>query len=236
MPGAPLRRSSSLVLVVVLAAVALSSGAAQASLKKATATSVLKAAHTALSKQTSVHIDVTSKAGKVQSTIAVDVGAKTGVEKLATGKEHVSIRLTSGYVYLSGNASGLVSMMGLTTKQQKKVGTRWITMKSGSTEYKNFESTLTSPVLLRMLPLAKGTSLSTDAKTGDYVLRWSTAASGSTPKTTDVLTMSSKGKVLPIKEVITSSTGGGTTTFSKWGESFNVSVPSSTITYAKVFG
>jgi hypothetical protein len=89
------------------------------------------------------------------------------------------------------------------------------------------------------MPTAKGTKykVSSDGAK-DYQLTWKTAASSTTSATKSVLTISSGSKTLPVKEVITGSTGGGTTTFSKWGENVVEQAPSGTdtIAYATVMG
>ncbi len=213
---------------------------AQASSKNPTTTSVLNAAKTALSKQVGVHVTVNSKSGAVASNVVVDIGSTSGSEVITSGKSVIKISVTPTYAYLSGSSVGLTTIMGLTAAQSKKVGSLSITMKAGTAPYSNFKANLTSTVLVAMLPATKGTVLSTTGTNGSkvYKLSWTTKATSSRPTTKSVLTLSSDKVTLPIKEVITSSAGGGTTTFSKWGEQVKVDVPSSasTIAYAKVFG
>jgi hypothetical protein len=88
-----------------------------------------------------------------------------------------------------------------------------------------------------LLPESKGTTLST--KGADYVLTWTSAASGSTPKLSNTLSVTAKGTNLPVEETSTDSSGEKvTTTVSKWGEAIVVHAPpaSSTIAAAAVSG
>lgn len=130
--------------------------------------------------------------------------------------------------------------MGLSAKEEKRVGTHAISMKAGTTPYKSLKSSITIPVLDNLLPTAKGTTYSTRDIGGTpyYRLSWTTKATSSTSKSKSVLTLSEGTAVLPIREVNTSSRSTGTTTFSKWGEHVSVSVPptSQIIPYSKVIG
>lgn len=213
--------------------------AAQASVKDPTTKSVLKATLKAMAKVSGVHIYVTSKTGTQSSVVVVDIGANYGEETIQSGKNSVKIVVTPTDAFLSGSPPGLTTIMGLTAAEQKKVGTRSVVMKSGTTPYTSFHSNLTTSVLKGIMPTAKGTKykVSSDGAK-DYQLTWKTAASSTTSATKSVLTISSGSKTLPVKEVITGSTGGGTTTFSKWGENVVEQAPSGTdtIAYATVMG
>lgn len=223
------------IVVSSLVVVGAAPATAQAAQSKATVASVIAAARAAIAKQGSVHVVVASSSGSVKSSVVVDIGLNNGIETITTGAESVTIEVNSKYAFLSGNADGLTKMMGLTAVQQKRVGSKSITMVAGSTPYKNFKANLTFGILSAVLPALAGTTLSnaTGANSKDYQLNWSSKAVGTTPATKSRLVISSGAKVLPVIEYISSSTGSGTTTFSNWGEKINVRVPSSTITYAK---
>jgi hypothetical protein len=212
---------------------------AQASVKNPTTTSVLKATQKALAKVSGVHIYVTSTASGHASVIVVDIGATYGQETITSGANSVKIIVTPTDAYLRGSASGLTTIMGLTAAEQKKVGKLSVVMKAGTTPYESFQTNLTTGVLKGILPAVKGTKykVSSDNKK-DYQLTWKTAATSSAAATKDVLTISSGSKTLPLKEVITGTTGGGTTKFSKWNEKVVEVAPSAanTIPYAKVIG
>ena len=229
---------TSLALASTLLTAGLASGAGASS--GPTAKSVLKAAQSALAKVSGVHIEVNSKSGTVYSTVVVDIGKTSGIESVSSGLKKITITVTPTFAYLSGSPAGLSTIMGLTAAQIKKVGGNSIVMAAGTTPYANFQRNLTSGVLLGMLPASKGTTLKsgTHNHKKDYVLTWTTAASGTTPITKSVLTIAGDKTSLPIKESISSASGGGTTIFSKWGESVNPPVPnaSATVTYKKIFG
>ena len=212
---------------------------AQASLSNPTTKSVLKAAKTAMGKESGVHIYVVTKSGSTKSTVVVDLGATYGEETITTGKSVVKIIVTPTNAYLSGSKTGLITIMGLTAAEQKKVGTLSVVMKAGTTPYTRFHSNLTTAVLTGILPASKGTKfkLSSDGNK-DYQLTWSAAATSTAAATKSVLTISSGSKTLPITEVITGTTGGGTTKFSKWGEHVveNAPAKANTIAYSKVTG
>jgi hypothetical protein len=215
----------------VVAGFAVGAGAA----KNATASSVLKAVKTAMSHESGVHIAVTSSSGTTHSTATVDIGSKGGTETYVSGSSHVKIVVTPTSAFLSGNKTGLINLVGLTAAQQKLVGSKAISMKVGTSPYASFKSNLTTSAFASFLPTTTSVSLSRD-KANHYVLTWTTKATSTSPKVTSTLTISSGAKSLPLKEVATASTGGGTTVFSKWGESVATPTPptSSTISYATV--
>src|SRR5665213_1127506 len=189
--------------------------AAQASVSNPTTKSVLKATKTAMAKESGVHVYVTSKSGTEDSIV------------------------TPTDAYLSGSKTGLTTIMSLTAAEEKKVGTHLVVMKSGTTPYTSFHSNLTTSVLAGILPVAKGTKYKVSSDSSkDYQLTWKTAATSTAGATKSVLTISSGSKTLPIKEVITGTSGGGTTTFSKWGKEIVEQAPAAanTIPYAKVIG
>jgi hypothetical protein len=241
MSFSPSRRFQLLSLALgVTVALAMVPSAAQASVKNPTTKSVLKATQKAMSTVTGVHIYVYSKTGKDSSVVIVDIGSTYGQESIVSGKEHVKITVTPTDAYLSGSSTGLTTIMGLTAAQVKKVGTRSIVMKSGTSPYTSFQGNLTTGVLSSILPAAKGTKFKFGGgkNSKDYQLSWKTAASQTASATTDVLTVSSGSLTLPVKEVITGSTGGGTTTFSHWNERVTEPTPpaADTIPYASVVG
>jgi hypothetical protein len=220
---------------MVVSSVTVSASAGAGATTKPTAASVLAAVKTAMSHESGVHISVTSSSATTRSEATVDIGTKRGTETYVSGTSRVKIVVTPTSAYLSGNATGLTSLVGLSAKQQKLVGTKAIEMKVGTSPYASFKSNLTTSAFAAFLPTTKSVALSRD-KANDYVLTWSTKATSTAPAVTSVLTISAGAKALPLKEVATATTGGGTTIFSKWGESVSTPVPpaSSTIPYATV--
>jgi hypothetical protein len=203
--------------------------------KAPTASSLLKAVQSAMSHESGVHISVTSSSATTHSVATVDIGTNGGTETYASGSAHVRIVVTPKSAFLSGNASGLTTLVGLTAAQQKLVGSKAIEMKAGTSPYASFKSNLTTSAFAAFLPTSKAITLSRD-KSHHYVLTWVTKATSTAPKVTSTLTISSGATPLPLREVATAKTGDGTTIFSKWGEKVNTPTPpaSSTIPYATV--
>jgi len=214
--------------------------AAEASGKDPSAGAVINTTKSAMANESGVHVLVTSKTSSYSTKVVADIGATLGMETITEGSDEVTIKVTPTYAYLSGNAAGLTTLMGLSSKEQKKVGTDTISMKVGTTPYKSLKSSVTIPVLANLLPTVKGTNLSTVIISGGqyYELSWTTKATSSTSKSKSLITLSEGASVLPLRETDTSSSGSSTTTFSKWGESVSFSVPSVSriIPYSKVFG
>ena len=207
----------------------------------ATTSSVLTAAKAAIAKQTGVHLVVSTKSSSSASAEkwVADLGAKSGVETIAEGKASASIKVTPTYAYFTGNSAGLTTIFGLSAAEAKKIGKDWVSLKSGTSQYSDLKSGVTISSVTGVLPKAKGTTLSTTVTDGVhlYVLKWTTAATSSTPKLSITLTVSATGATLPVEETTTASGGAKETlVFSKWGERVAVSTPpvASTISYSKV--
>ena len=237
---APRRGSYVLIpLLSIVTMVGVTSLSAEAATPLKTAASVLSAAKSSMQKESSVHITVDSRTGTLKSTLVVDISATRGQETIREGAKIISIVVTPTFAYLSGSKDGLTSIMGLTAAELKKVGTRVISMKAGTTPYRNFASSLTTPVLTSMLPSSVGTTLTTrSGARKNYQLSWSVKSSSTTLATKSVLTLTKGSMTLPISETIKSTSGGGTTSFTKWGRSFRVKVPlsSNLVSYTKVLG
>ena len=235
------RRSRLHLTSLTLALVALTGAvpiAAEASVSGPSVSSLVNTAKATIAKESGVHVLVTTKTSSPSTTIVADIGETNGVETITRGADEVTIRVTSTQAYLSGNAAGLTTLMGLSTKEQKKVGTDAISMKAGTSPYKSLASSTTIPVLANFLPAVKGTTYSTRTVDGHryYELSWTTKATATTSESKTVLTLSSGPAILPIREFSTSSSGTGTTVFTKWGEHVRAVVPSTsqTISYAAV--
>jgi hypothetical protein len=227
--------------LTALVALALMAGPAAAA--PVTATSVLKVARTAIGTQRSVHVDfaATSTKRKITERITADVGSTGGSELVAEGKGTLAIKVTSTAGYVSGNATGLTTLYGLTAAQAKKIGTHWVTFKASTSQYATLRSDVTFSSVLALLPKPKGTKVKTHTAHGatQYVLSWTTAASSSNPKLSNSLTVAAGGTNLPVEEIETDGSGVKVTTaLSKWGESVQVGAPApaSTIDSSQITG
>ena len=239
--GTPRRLRAHVLGAIALVAVVLPLAVlgAPASAGSVTAASVIKEGKAAVASQSSAHLEF--DAGSTTSTstekIVADVGANGGTETVTDGTAVLHVMVTPENGYISGTASGLTSLFGMTSAEATKVGKRWEFWKKGSTQYKNLESVVSVKSLESLFPKSKGTTVSTHGS--DYVLAWTSAASGSTPKLNNTLSIAAKGTNLPVEETSTDSGGEKvTTSISKWGEAVVVHAPpaSSSIAASKVTG
>jgi hypothetical protein len=227
------------VLFVSLGATAfvMSTALGVAASATVTTSSVLKAAKAAISKQTGVHLVVSGKSSSASGHVIEDLGTKSGEETFSAGGASFTMKLTPTYVYFSGNSYALTTDLGLTAAQANKVGKDWISIPSSSSTYSMLKPTLTVSYVARLLPAAKSTTLSTTITDGVhlYVMKWTTAATSSTPKLSNTMTFPAVGATLPVELIVAFSSGSDTTTFSKWGEHVVVSAPpvASTISLSK---
>jgi hypothetical protein len=219
-------------LAVIASAVAITGLAASPSYAStASAESVIQGARTAIAKEPGVHVAfvvANTDPSSIAERITADIGASSGTERVSAGKESLTVRLTPSDVYVSGNSSGLTSILGLSSAQARKVGKDWVFWKKGTSQYSSLQSNVTISSVKAILPKAKGTKVSTEVAGGAklYVLRWKTPATSSAPTLSNTLTISYAGTNLPSEATTTDSSGTKvTTTFSKWGESIAVDVP-----------
>jgi hypothetical protein len=216
--------------VVLTSLVLLSATAEAGGAGTETTSSVLTSAKSAIGKQTSVHLVVTSRSNStsVDGHLEADLGRTSGIETISEGSESAIIKVTPSYAYLSGNSSGLTKIFGLSSAEVKKVGSNWVSVKAGTSQYKGLAASMTVSSVASVLPAAKGTKLSTPAASAKklYTLKWETAATSSEPALANTLTLSAIGATLPVQETSTSSGGGNETVgLSKWGEHVLVSPP-----------
>lgn len=233
----PARRASTVLAVLaVLAGTALADAPAGAS--SPTAAGVIASSRGALKGVRGVHLVVTTRVGHTTTVAVADIGRSAGRERYASGATRFSVEVTKKAAYLSGSPAGLKSLMGLSAAQATTVGSKWIVMKKGSQQYKDFWLNLTAKSFDAVLPSATGTRLLSgrDRATRGYRLRWSTKATSTTAASTTTLVIAASHAALPLREVVRTGRGSSTTVFSHWGERVRISAPHSTIAYATVFG
>ncbi len=132
-------RSASTILAASIALLlggALPAGASSAA---PTAKSVIAALTKSLAKETSVHVEVDSTAGKATSRLVADIGETTGRETYSSGNESYSISVTPKYAYLSGSKAGLIQLMGMSAAQQARLGSKTLAIKKGTAQYATFK-------------------------------------------------------------------------------------------------
>jgi hypothetical protein len=202
-----------------------------------TSGSVLTSTNAAIAQQTGVHVVFRANRASAGTTekIVADVGVTSGQETVSEGPSHLAVRVTPGFAYVRGDTSGLTTIFGLTSAAAKKVGSDWVSWKAGTSQYANLKADVTFAAVTALLPRAKGTRLSTGLTNGAnvYVLKWTVAASSSTPTLSNTLTVSASGHSLPVEQISTASGGTkATTLLSGWGELVPANVPPAASTIA----
>jgi hypothetical protein len=196
-----------------------------------TTASVITQTKAAITKQSSarVEFDASSSSSGASEKIVGNLGSTDGTETISDGKAVLSVRVTPTDAYVSGTSTGLTSLFRMTAAEAKKLGSRWEYWKPGTTQYKDLKDDVTVGSLANLLPSAKGTTVSADGS--GSILKWTSAATSSTPALTDTLTISSAK--LPMVETSSDSSGEkATTTISHWGETIVAHAPSASSTVA----
>ncbi len=191
-----------------------------------------------MSGQSSVRVTInsTDKSTKQSETVTEDAGKSNGLESIVFGTATASVRFTSKAAYVSGNATGLEKIVGLSTKGAKAVGSKWIVVKQGSTQFKNIIAGGTiGPLTTDLLPTStKSVKVTSDTLNGHnvFAMKWTATENSATVDL--ALDIASSGTKLPLELTATQGSLKSVTQFGRWGEHINVIVPTSTIAYAKV--
>jgi hypothetical protein len=226
----------------VAAAVSWAALGATAGAEVETAGSVLSATRAAIAAEAGVQVQFVahSTSPSKTETIVADVGRTSGQETITVGTARLAVRVTPTHAYVSGNASGLITVFGLTAAEASKVGRRWVSYGAGANQYADLKADITMASITDLLPKAKGTTLSSEVTAGAtvYALAWTIAATSSTPKVSDRLTVSAAGS-LPLEVTSDASDGTkATSTLSDWGTLIPVTAPpaASTVSSSRVSG
>jgi hypothetical protein len=211
-------------------------------------TSLVDGAKRAILAEGSVHLSVLgypANSTRVTESIVADVGTVSARESLTAGKASASIRVTPQAAYFSGNNAGLTTLIGLSSSAAKKAGPHWVTMKKGTSEYKDFvtEETIGSVPATVLPGSGSAVKVSTAVSGGRpvKVLTWEASlsgsgVSGSSKRFSETLFLSGRAQPLPIMEVTRAGGDHETATFSDWGEKVTVSgpPPKSSIPYSSL--
>lgn len=199
--------------------------------------SLISAMNKAIAAMHSVHLNITAaqSSPKVNETISQDSGFTSGSQNVSTGNERARVLLTPSNAYLSGNSSGLSAFFALPPDDIPLVGTKWIVIKSGATQYKTFVNTIGYKNLFKSLvPTSKPLSISatTYHSIKAYALFWQIKSGTSTTKLN--LYLPQKGKELPIGETAVSGTTFEQSILSQWNKSIVIKTPTNTIAISKL--
>jgi hypothetical protein len=206
-------------------------------------TSLVDGTNRAILAQGSVHLSVLGYQGnskRASEKIVADVGPGWARESLMAGKATASVTVTPNAAYFSGNNAGLRSLIGLNAAAAKKAGRHWVTMKKGTSEYKDFvtEETIES-VPATVLPTSSSSVKLSNSVSGGRpvkVLTWDATVSGSSTPLTETLVLSGTTPPLPVTELTRAGGDREVATFSGWGEKITVADPpaSSAIPYSSL--
>jgi len=207
------------------------------SAKLPTPASLISAMNKAIATMHSVHLNISAaqSSPKVNETISQDSGYNSGSQHVSTGNERASVLLTPSNAYLSGNSSGLSAFFALPPDDLPLVGTKWIVIKSGATQYKTFVSTIGYKSLFKNLipsskPLSIRATMYHSAKA--YAILWQISSGTSTTKLS--LYLPQIGKELPIAETAVSGTTVEQSVLSQWNKKIVVTAPTNTVAISKL--
>lgn len=233
------RRSMRAALAVggcgcIFANIAVAAGAYGASPveRSGTPNQILTSAIASAKKAGSVRVTVHFFSGQTTGELVQDSARASAEQTVAIGKERVSIVLSKGTVYFSGNTQGLVNYFGLTKAVATTLADRWISASSSDSAFPSLVAGLTlSSALKEVSPtgsVVKGKRRTVDGQT-------TTSLSGTGPAGVARVTLfvAAHGKSLPVEAVGSGGSAkkasGEIVTFSRWGEAVHVPVPSESI-------
>lgn len=240
----PLRSAAAAPLLAALGIVAApfaASGAGAVSRSSLpSAKSVITATKNALKSESSVRLTVVSTDSKTKQTETetADAGETNGAQSLIQGQAKAYLRITKKAAFLGGNSKGLSTIFGVPSSDIKKVGTKWISVASGSTQYTSIvDGGTIGPLLQGLLPASSAkVSVSHEKVSGKGATALTWSETGSTGTVKLKLDVSATGKSLPLEINAAQGTVHALTTFARWGEKISVTAPTNTISFSKLTG
>ena len=239
------RRALKALFIATIGAVAFPftsglAGASTISSSFPTVKNVVSATQKAIKAEASVRLTVISTDSKTKAseTEIADAGTTSGLQSLVQGQAKAYVRITKKAAFLGGNAKGLSVIFGVPSADVKKVGTKWISVAAGSTQYTSIVNGGTiGPLLAGLLPTSTAkVTVTREQLSGQHAtaLSWSETSSTGTVKLK--LDVASTGKSLPLEINATQGVVHAVTTFAKWGEKISVTAPTKTISITKLTG
>jgi len=235
------KRAIRLAAVLPLAAIGASLGASDAFAATSAppkATDLIAAVKKAMIAAKSVHFEVTSAVSGTNEHIIADAGTSTGRQSIKSGKSTADVLVTATDAYFDGNKSGLSTFFNMPAADIAKVGTKWVYIKAGTSQYKNFKDGIVISALpASFLPTAAQakTAKVLDGKGSGkplYALKWTVTSSGT--KIDETLDVDATGSDLPLDATGVSGKNHTLTTFSKWGETIKLTAPKSLIAFTEL--
>jgi hypothetical protein len=232
-------RSRRVVLAVggcgcILANGALAAGASPATPvhTSGTGNQILKSAIASAQKAGSVRVTVHFFSGKTTGELVQDSTRTSAEQTVAIGGERVSIVLSAGTVYFSGNTQGLVHYFGLTTAVATTLADQWVSASPSDSAFPSLDAGLTlSAALGEVSPT--GSIVMGKRQTVDGQSTMSLSGTGPAGIARLTLFIAAHGKSLPVEAVgsggSTQKAAGEIVTFSRWGEAVHVPVPATSV-------
>jgi hypothetical protein len=195
--------------------------------------------------ESGVHMTITGytqHGNSLAERIVVDMGKQISKEQITQPTAHAEIDVTPTAAFLSGNTQGLTTLIGLTSKETLRVGSRWVEAKKGSKTYSNFkaEDTLASLPSSIFPAASDAVALTHKREHGRTinVLTWTATISNSAEKLTERLEITDGAEPLPIEEGTTAGSDRQTVSFARWGDHVTVATPanSDVVSYAALAG
>ncbi len=227
-----------LLACVVAAAIAAVGVARAAQSPRAVRTSILAAARA----QDSVHYKTAQLNGGATLTLTGDVAADQGAQqiKLKLGKKtgHLAVVVSNQVAYEQGDVLGLEAIAGLTKTQASTYAGQWISIPKGDKDYGDTAADVTLGSVIQFMTPHGRLAVVVRKLHGTKVIAVVGLSGKGKKKELQVLAARRGKNRLPVEEDET--TPGleyiAHTVFSRWNESVQVQVPSSSVPIATVRG
>jgi hypothetical protein len=206
---------------------------------------IVAAAVAATTRQSSFHFVETSGAGSSTEQIVADVGSGGGEQQITvtdgTQSSHVTVLLSKGTAYFTGDAVGLEGFTGLTEKLATQLAGKWISVPSSNAGFSSLAGSLVVKTAASRLVQLDGTISRgvVSSKLGRPAVPVKVVQSTSTGSLALTMYVSTTGAALPILiEGTTKATGSSARSvsarFSDWGEALHLSAPKNSISVSAV--
>jgi hypothetical protein len=218
----------------IVATTALSSSATSAATVRSSpaAASLLHSALASATREGSVRVTVHFVSNGVTGEVVQDSSQHAAKETVAIGQERVSIVLAGGTAYFVGNSQGLLHYFGFPQKVAGSKAGQWISVKSSDPSFQTVTAGLTLAAALKEAA-PTGTLAQGKESTVNHQVTHSIVGTGSSGGAPSTIFVSTRGAHLPVESAASSGHGasesGEIVTFSRWGETFSVPKPSTSI-------
>lgn len=245
----------SVAAAVVLAAIGVGVGFAVsgsgAGSTKAAATSLLRSSLAAAEAAGSFHYVSTSTSSTstssslTQQTVG-DAGSTEGTQVITISGDTFYVDVVGSTAYFEGDASAMVSILGVPVSVAEDYAGKWISLVSGDAPYQSVEIAVTTSSALdqnvTFAPKRELGSSRIDGTTGVGLQGPMTPVDGQAAHGTATLYVAATGRHLPLRYLESGTVGSGSNasklkfsiTFSGWGENVSVPVPAGAVPFSSL--